>query len=314
MRNNKHYLLVNFTDAGLFFNDISGMDQKDRIYENGRDIGSRSKFSKRTFGNGLIHVNHVSNLLHVMTNRRPVPSFRKVKWGINEELMECAKNSFVSLDGLKENSFNDPNIMLKGEAIQRTYASWDSWRGYGDNNWFKIRNWMLKEQYDKFITFLGEKFSISPETHSFEETRTALNNVYGSTYSDAIHNKFNKDVGYKFESKGMFRYITLCVNNADGKYEKSVKETINCYKQSNASRVNTRGISTVKFMKIGEKKYVKNSNYFKISGNLCIPVSENVLNEINNGIPICTFLDNGIAYIDSVVEASDFNTKNFIKL
>ena len=85
------YLILEFNNAGFFINHRG---TKDKIY----DIdGSRKRSNQDNFEEP-IHVNHISNMIHVLFGERPAPSNRFTFYGRVDYLFEKAQNSFIKIE------------------------------------------------------------------------------------------------------------------------------------------------------------------------------------------------------------------------
>lgn len=301
---------LGFSDAGVFFNNITDFKQKDRIIKNGVVIGKRN-YQNDSFKEVLIHVNHVSNLLHVMCNKRPVPSFRKVIWGRDEEIHNLAKQSYVKINGLKTNSFHDDNIFLFSETIQKAYSSWNSWKTNVVIGWHKLYQIMGDEWFECFVSYVNNDLKLNVHETKLEDLLVTLANDWGDMkYSRDINPKFNKSfdelIGCKINGYS-FTYLT-----------KTPKEKItvnSLLKNTTIKGVSTESYSFSENYTQGVDKYYKDkSNYFKLSGEIVVPINDETLENILNNKVICKFLDGGFAHILDIKNINDFNSEDYIKL
>jgi hypothetical protein len=123
-----------------------------------------------------ITVHQVSNMLHTLVGERPVPSFRIVPYGRNEDIFNIAKQSFIKITSPKiKRKINGEEVeTFIPELTKQDKSPYNSWANPRVVHWFKVKK-MMDEVYDEFINLINEALGYDVTSRPFEE----LLNCYG---------------------------------------------------------------------------------------------------------------------------------------
>jgi hypothetical protein len=174
------YIKLSFENAKLFPKNIKTKDFVGFV-----DVNHKGKLFFNKISRGLnevtsfkepITVHQISNVLHVLTGERPVPSFRKTFYKRDEFLFDLAKKSLLKI--------HSPKTLknIKGENVE-TYideftkvnkSAWNSWSNQPSIQWFKIKKYM-GDNYDEFIKIINDSLGYDVTTKPFEELSNICN-------------------------------------------------------------------------------------------------------------------------------------------
>lgn len=162
-----------------------------------------------------ITVHQVSNMLHTLVGDRPVPSFRLVPYGRNENIFNIAKNAFIKI--------NSPKVKTKrnGEEIEtfipeltkQNKAAHNSWSKPSVVHWFKIKK-MMAETYDEFIGLINDAVGYDVTSKPFEELLNCYEK-YGNKLNSTLDflKKENKTPIFNFMTKENIDRSEITKNN-----------------------------------------------------------------------------------------------------
>ena len=285
------------TSKGCGDRIVEVIEHKGKVIINKADRDNPYKYFEVT--PGTLHVNHVSNLLHVLMGERPVPSFRSTaSQKIIPEIFEAAKNSYVKVEtpivksdkgeyyltelvSMRKSVNNawDTNISttyhLNGEDVQvkTKYLTWEVLRVYAGQN-----------LYDLIIsTFKAIKDDISEH-----------DDVSGSFTVKWVIEYLNKHNGL---SKVKDLYVALRKGKKSDLYHliapKPLGKPTNCAHIFDKGDINTLTVNS------------SPQEINRISGEIYVPLNDDLLKRLRCGIGAASLLEGGLAYIAGIESWSD---------
>jgi len=281
-----NYLILNFQNAKLF----RKFDKNKKNRRTNDFVFSRtSEYVSRDFYPSFVEpitVHQISNMLHVLFNERPVPSFRDVVYDRVESLFEKAQNSYLKIDTPKHNN-ND----FYYETMHVRKAVTNAWNPSPPINWETIKRYIDDE--DKFITIV----SFLNKTLNQDVTIISADNL-----KDLVQ---NLDTKTRLE---LYELITNLMNISgliyffgrfnNGKFDKPDNSKLTCKLNKTAKMVN-RGLEHVAVL----------------SGQIIVPVTDDDINVIkNNSKGFAKILDGGLVFIDSVKNENNIDINGFVKV
>lgn len=174
------YIKFRFENAKVFpknkwtkdFVSNLSVDNKGKFYYGRSKRGGDNTTSFKS----PITINHVSNMLHTLVGERPVPSFRYVFYGKQENIFNIAKESFIKIDSPKINVLREgveyDEFIPENICIDK--SPFDAWSKPSKLHWFKIKQYM-RQDYDDFISILNESLGYNVTKYPFEDLRMGYN-------------------------------------------------------------------------------------------------------------------------------------------
>lgn len=222
-----------------------------------------------------ITVKQISNVLHVLCGRRPVPSLRVVEGydPIDQTLYDIANNSII------KHSYQ--GVLKQYETSNGYKAHWRSKMKGLQLKWFIIEE-TLPESYAPFILLLTEILGFNPLNHTCAEVRNMI------SQNQKLKEQFLTGVG------NIEGAITPIVNYFSGKKDDGATELSE--KETRCRYRNT--------------KYVNDPSI--LEGEIIVPLTDYLRENINS--TSCTILENGFVYIDKILKERELKTKGFQKV
>lgn len=280
------YLILNFRNAKLFrkYNkDGVNFTCKDYVFDN----NEKWKQKKRDFFPSFIEpitVHQISNMLHVLFNERPVPSFRTVYYPRNDYYFNMAQNSFLKIDTpKKENGDFYREIMHVKKAVP------NAWSKTPCINWEIIRRYIDdKEKFDVIISELNRIFNQDvlkiPVITLFDMVQELSENLRLNFYEIIKAQKRIDGLIYCF-----------------GRYKNGE------FQKPDISNVTNKKNKTARLVNSGLEKVTV------LSGQILVPVTEDDIKRLETISKGCaTILDGGIVWIDSVKHENVISDEDFI--
>ncbi len=284
------YLILNFRDAKLFrkFN-------KDKVNRRCKDFSFdvvTGKYKSRDFLPAFVEpitVHQVSNMLHVLFNERPVPSFRQCLYPRVDRYFEMAQNSYLKIDTPKlnrdgEDYYYETNHVKKGVH--------DSWNPAPRVNWEIVRRFMDDEEKLKiFINKLNEVLDVNSESLSFLNIREMVGNLSIDKRLSLYDTILDlKNVTAMIDYFGSYK--------GDGVFIKPVDCAI-----------------TRRYNKMTQLVNMGLETSINLSGQIIVPVTEEDITRLKTISKGCaTILDGGMVWIDSVKDGSNISVEDFIQV
>ncbi len=281
------YLRLKFHNAKLFEKDKYTKDFISTVSTNskGNIIYSREKRKDRLLYNFIspITVYQISNVLHVLSGERPVPSLRETFYRPNNKLFDIALSSYLRIDSPMQTIQRDGSCIKTPikETVTLSKSPSDSWSN-NPTQWFKIQKYLSPDLFNAFTCELSSIAGYDVTSEPFINLRFAYNK-YGNKIDPIINlmreNKKTPIINFLKEEKfDKFSEITSRISCGLG-------ETVN------------RDIDKASFL----------------SGEILVPASDDFLdNVITNTANI---LDGGIVKIVGLVTEQDLqDVSDFVKV
>ncbi len=269
------YLILQFKNARYFH---FKKDKSEYIFEG---YNKRSRENEMFFIEPIT-VNHISNIIHVLFNQRPIPSFRKVFYKADEKLFLKAMDSFLKIDSdIYQKTIKSGEKRYSVEVMQSKKAVYNSWNPNTFVYWERVKKLLGNKWFPIFVDVIKQELKLDPLKISFKELKTMLVNLKdNSSEINSMFEQLNKN-----GKKSLYNYIYL-----DGK-------DIN---QNPRTALNV--IS-------GFKRVIK------LKGEIRIPVNDDDLVRLNESKGTATILDGGLVYIKGVMfEDSLSDWDSFVKV
>ncbi len=169
----KKYIKLSFESAKLFPKNIRTKDFTSRLEttKKGKLYFKRIRRSDLEEVNFVepITVHQISNMLHTLVGKRPIPSFRMTYYDRDEQIFNIANNSLLKI--------NTPKVFKKiKDSIHETYieefirvnkSANDSWRKPQTIQWFKVEK-MMGNHFNEFITIINDELGYDVLSKPFE--------------------------------------------------------------------------------------------------------------------------------------------------
>jgi len=279
------YLVLRFENAGLF---TTNRNTKDYVFKS-RKNGVHKRVDDQNFNfQEPITIYQISNLIHVLFGERPVPTFRDVFYKPLDYYYNKAGESFIKIDNYKKYNKNKNIHEYTNEIVQTKKALWNSYSKIVDINWFIIKKYLKKNNSDDILEyFISESnriFNIDVRKISSEDLRK-LYLLDDSKDKDNLIEYLNNN-----SKTAVSNYISK------SKFDKS--EITRNY-LNNTIRTNNNGIDNVSYL----------------NGSIYIPINDEDIQKLSKSSSgVCTLLDGGLVYIDSIKEEYEINNIDLIKV
>lgn len=264
-----YYLKLKFKNAKLFIS----RNTKDFTFD---IYGEKKSRDKNLVLGESIHVNHISNVLHVLFGERPVPSLRASIYNKSAKLNDLALNSYIKIDNYMINNTKNNTMNFVTELTQTKKAVFNSYNPAVQMNWNIIENY-FGEYYDSFIEFIENLTNIKN-----------IRNNYSNISLIEILKPYNTQIT---------NYIKPIKKSALNDYllRQSTSEMV---RLSKTLLTINRGIDTIT----------------KLHGEILIPLSDDDLELFENvSTGTANILDGGLVYIEDLLSDYDISTDEIDK-
>lgn len=263
-----YYLKLKFKNAKLF-NSLKNNDIKDFTFD---IYGNKKSREKNLILGNSIHMNHVSNMIHVLFGERPVPSLRDSVYVKNDSLYDLASRSYIKIDNYKTINQKNKTEHFITEKTSMKKSVYNSYRPNVQVSWDIIESY-FDIHFNDFIIFLEKLTNISDirTKYSANDLISILENQKESI------EKFTRPI-----KKSGFNYL---LSTEIGKCSELTKNI-------NSLLTVNNGVN----------------DCAKLFGDIIIPLTENELEQfrtVSSGT--ANILDGGMVYIDEVVSEYEFN-------
>lgn len=170
-----YYLKLKFEGARLFRNTKDSLNKHIQLYENERGTIGMYKVNRSKLGNFVepIALNHISNVIHCLFGKRPVPSNRMVGYSKDEYLYNKAKDSYLYIRPHYMDKNNEETFAE--ETVTVTKSDFDAWNKIITVGWFDLRYYLsynearMDEIKEYFKSILSEKIVESKPLYTYIE-------------------------------------------------------------------------------------------------------------------------------------------------
>lgn len=272
-------LLIKVEGAGIY-KDPRVSHSSDFMYD---DNGKRRRFSERakeatpylSISPNTFSIKHVANLLRVLCGQRPVPTLRKTNIIGDPSYENVARKARVHIN-------ND----LFEETVTQIKSIKDSYNK-SEAVYFLNGKIILKKgglmYWDRIKRFLG--MSLYEEMIGTLKEIGAPSNITGPQAIEILN-----------KNKDHFSVINFC-QNCKGK--KSMVDLIDGIKDQSSVHQGTGNKLNILLVGRGIEKVSK------VTAMIAIPLPEEMINQLNEGSGVATFLEGGFAYIEDIEDWSE---------
>lgn len=218
-----------------------------------------------------ITVHHISNMLHVLFGKRPVPSLRKSIMKRDERLYQMANESYLRIDAPKIYSGKSEDLKHDyiHEFIMTKKSQWNSWKNDVKPNWYLLKRFYV-DRWDDYYTKLCSLFNDGD-----------LINKYSVVEIIEKSKEFEKDFiinhfGDEFKRNGNAG-VNMLFGGDHGVLFRNVGG-------NNLGYANLNGVE----------------RYKNLSGSILIRMSKNDLDVLNENSKLPTILDGGYVKINNI--------------
>lgn len=274
------YLLLEFSSAKLFRNSL-----KDGLVVDYKD--EKGKISKRKKDYDISEVfkypitkYQVSNVLHTLFGKIPVPSLKKTILKVDGYLFEKAANSYIKLN-IPHRETKSGDLRYIDEVHIRRKPYWNAWRKSLSINWTILKAY-LEDEYDYIVDTMSSIIGYDVLEHKLMD----VVEDFSKLESDCVEFK-----NLLKEKKKTALFNVLFKNGSDSYSEL-------CRRVS--GQIGLRGYTAVT-----ENKGL--GSYITISGSILVPVSEEDLNAISSSKGVSTILDGGVVNISKLLNPHEIS-------
>ena len=308
------YLKLRFEDAGVF-----PFHEKGSRLSDGTLVRGAMTRVKRQSDSGSIGVNQVSNMLHVLANKRPIKSFPRTYGGkVNpdeshlflkreESIFNMAKNSHIKIDNIfKEPKPNNNNLEITnpyyGEFMQLSKNVYDSYAHKSvsiNENWTLLKNYMNN---DGLFNELTVRLSELLGKNVLEYRKNDIFNEVVERYPDVklLECGSKKAVMEMLEKENHPLEILLTKLLKNNKTPVALQLTWAEAKDGKLTG-KEKDIKTVVLNRNGV--CLDNT---RLNGNLIVYIDDWYEEQIRNGKGCATLLDDGIVFIEDIIDEDYF--------
>ena len=276
-------LHLKFSDAKLFpKNKIS----KDYVFDKAKGMMSQRKNmvdSKLNFIQPITKY-QISNALHVLMGKRPVPSFRDVSYSIDPSIMDMAESSYIKIStpriNKKKQIENRLDYVYEGSIINKSARN--SYKKVKSFDWFNLQQVLGTDLFNRFVTDIESVIGYDPRTKMAME----LNNIY-----EVYGTKLDFIIEYLVKNKRTA--ITKMLRNK--------------LPSDNAAFVGSEWQGDVQ-SGYSESHTIENGVH-NFDGDIYVPMEESDLSRIKKNV--CTILDGGLLEIVGIFDENDLIESEF---
>lgn len=264
------YLVLEFNSAKLFRNHKGTKDRCFNMFDGGHTPRSDTQKQFKE----PITMYQISNMLHVLFNERPAPTFRKSAQKRIPWIDDLANNTYLTIDTIKTYNSTNGIWVYPKETISTKKAVPDAWNPAVSIDWFIIKRY-TNEHYDWFVNQIN--------------TILSINNSTDTPYK--IINAKLREIG---ADKLNELFIELKIRGLSG-----IKDYI--LDESRCS------IITRKYDKTAINVINGIDKITKLKGEIILPINDIHLSKIREGKGIATLLDDGLVTIKKLIPSHLFH-------
>lgn len=263
------YLHIKFCNAKLFPKNKFNKD-----YVNIFNVPiKRSTLTNNNFVEPIT-ISQISNIIHVLWGKRPVPAFRYVPYDIVPELYNMARLSYLKISTPKQPIVRNGATVQEfiPELIQTNKSQWNSWKKVTNIQWFMVEGYFQdKNDFNMFISLLEKTIGFNPTVKPV----AMLANL-------SIDYNIKEIIDWLIIKKR-----TPLIHFLDGNKDSTLLS----------------GILTMRFPYTVIRGVEK---IYNLSGDIFIPVNDELLSKIYKNST--TLLDGGFTYIVDVIDIDDMDS------
>ena len=273
-------LIIKVESAGIY-KDPRNSHSSDFMYD---DNGKTRRYAKKkatpylSVSPTTFSVKHVANLLRVLCGQRPVPTLRKTSIIGDSSYEDMAKKARVHIENdLFEETVTQiksiKNSWNKSEAVYFLNGKVTSKRG-GLMYWDRIKRFLGIHIYEEMISTL--------------KIIGVLSDITGPQAIETL-NQYKDHPSVK----------DFCQTCTDFN-KKSMSDLINGIKNDSSSVHQGTGSNLNRLLVVRGVERIS-----KVTATIAIPISEEMINQLNGGSGVATFLEGGFAYIEDIEDWSE---------
>lgn len=253
------FLFLTFQNAGLFRRH---MGTKDKSFE--FNLSTDRYLNKNTYIEEFVEpitVQQISNMLHVLFGKRPVPMNRYVFYEKDNYLYEKANNSYLKISSVK-----DSNGEFIREKINIKKPSIDSRVKKATMYWERVKQYLGVDIFNDFVSLLKFELNIDIKNTSFYEAKKIIKNSNNQKIKEFVEK----------QKSGLKQHIYVLENESsvDDRLDKDRNHVICVFKSVD--------------------------DVIRLSGEIIVPVSDEDLDIIRKNKGIAKLLDGGLVLIKKV--------------
>ena len=275
------YLILKFENAKLFRNTFKCKDFVFDIY------GQKNRSEQQQFIEPIT-VHQVSNMLHVLFNERPVPTFRPSLYGRVEHYFEMAQESFIRIDSVKRFNKSKNEDVFITEVISTKKAVSNSYNPNPTITWEIVKQY-CENDFNEILKLITIIIGSDPLKLTFDDVRNILFNSDIEELMDRLK---------KLKLSGLANYIDKNKKTKEGKPVNPDSCKTELTKKSSTALINNNGID----------------NVIVLSGEIIVPVTDDDLARLSESDGCATILDGGMVWIEDVKTDNEISDHGFIKV
>lgn len=263
------YLILKFRNAKLFRNSPKCGDYVFDV------TGQRKRAGQPQFVEPIT-VHQISNMLHVLFNERPVPSFRKSFYSRIDHYFKMAQDSLIRVDGHKRFNKNKNQDQFVMEFLMTKKSVFNSYNPNPIINWEIVKQY-CEDEFNDVIVAMEDIIGFDPLSVPFDDIRIILQSYDLSELNTILRDK----------------KLTALSN-----YIKDSKVASEMTRKATTALINNNGVDKVAIL----------------GGEIIVPVTDEDLIKLSNSKGCATILDGGLVWIDSVKDGNEVSDYGFTKV
>ena len=307
------YLKLRFEDAGVF-----PFYEKGSRLSDGTLVRNAMTRVKRQSDSGTIGVNQVSNMLHVLANKRPIKSFPRTYGGKTnsdqshlflkrEELIfNMAKNSYVKIDNIFKKYKSDMNNLENanpyyGEFMQLSKNVFNS---YAHKSISENENWALLKNNiddDELFNELVQSLNVLLGKNVLEYRKNNIINEVINLSPIKLSAYTSKDLLIGMLEKDKHPLEGLLIKLIDSGRTPVTLQLLGL--NGNGSTLTNKGRDLRTTILNRNGICIDNT---RLNGNLIVYIDDWYEEQIRNGKGYATLLDDGIVFIEDIIDDGYF--------
>lgn len=263
------FLILKFRNAKLFRNSPKCGDYVFDV------TGQRKRAGQQQFVEPIT-VYQISNLIHVLFNERPVPSFRKSFITNIDHYFDMAQKSYIKVNGIKRFNKTKNEEQYVKEFLSTKKSVYNSYNPNPIINWEVVKQY-CEENFNDINTLMEQILGFKPQDLPFDKVRLILQTKDITELTNSLKEK---------KLTGLANYLLN---------DKCASEMI---KKVSSSLINNNGVDSVVIL----------------NGEIIVPVSDEDLIKLSNSKGTATILDGGFVWIDSIKTENEISDYGFTKV
>lgn len=314
------YLKLRFEDAGVF-----PFHEKGSRLADGTLVNNAMTRVKRQSDSGSIGVNQVSNMLHVLANKRPIKSFPRTYAGNAtpdqshldlkrvESIFDMAKKSHIKIDNIFKQYKSDRNNLENANPYYSDFMqlSKNIFNSYAHKSISINENWALLKNHiddDELFSELIQSLNVLLNKNVLEYRKNNIISEIIELSPIKLSGYTSKNILIEMLGKDKHPLEGLMIKLLDNGRTPVALQLLGLNSNGSALTVKGRDLKSTVLNSNGVNTGMRGVvlDNTRLSGKLIVYIDDWYEEQIRNGKGYATLLDDGVVFIEDVVDENYF--------